>query len=475
MTKPRRRRMGFLTTATKAGSSRYLFLFLLLLVLSLLVSTTIIKKIASVVVVFAETVAATEEEASASVGVNDSNGSSNYMQESDDGEDVKGVEEEDDEENASAEEECVMDTPDNAPDDDDARDTSAIHFTTDDKDETSTFITVHREMIDGIDVLYAVPTTTNTAGRTPKGIFYVAHGCGHSNTDWFQKIPKLCEDCIGLPEEIAIVEIVVRQFQFMVVVVSSYDRDDRSLKCYRSKYDNKRAGIVLQELSSRYKSIDHGHEQLPIYVYGISMGGTFVSKVGVYLRNHYNLKLSGFISQVERYPMVSPDKETPCQVYITMTKDINSVEYAKNVIASIEYTNRINNNSNNNDDVMIHAKHIQVEPIPITETYFMERISSQIKSIEQSRKLHDALYENGYLDPKTLLLEEDPRYSNWRDVIQPVIVDDMKDYHDTLVAKSSPLSAVLNVAHGDHDTTRDGIQDAVEYCLSINTKSSNKQ
>ena len=59
--------------------------------------------------------------------------------------------------------------------------------------------------------------------QKPCGVLFVAHDCGNSHTDWFEKSSD-CPECIGLPEERAIVETAYER-NFAVIAASSYDRN----------------------------------------------------------------------------------------------------------------------------------------------------------------------------------------------------------------------------------------------------------
>ena len=58
-----------------------------------------------------------------------------------------------------------------------------------------------------------------------------------------------------------------------------------------------------------------------------------------------------------------------------------------------------------------------------------------------------ALRRGGFLDDQGYLLE-DPRRSDWRSVVRPVVTT------DSLVAHASPISEILNVAWAEHESLR---------------------
>ena len=143
-----------------------------------------------------------------------------------------------------------------------------------------------------------------------------------------------------------------------------------------------------------------------------------------------------------------------------MTVDVRSTKLANQIVTTINKQQQ--NSPTHFSSKTIYAKHIQVEPIPITFDYFYTRSHGKI-SLEQSKLLQNALLDANYLDKDTLLLIDDPRNSNWRSVIQ----EHVDPNADTLVAKASTISALFNVAYGEHDTTRNGILESLQYCLEI--------
>ena len=290
----------------------------------------------------------------------------------------------------------------------------------------------HHETIDDIDVLWASPPPTFPSSRhnnhpPPCGILFVAHGCQHSHTDWFTD----CEDCLGLPEELAIVDIAMKR-NLLVVAISS---KNRRKKCWNEKIDGPRVGRVLKQFQSRFQPY---YKDVPIYAFGASSGGSFVSRLGKYIQ------IEGFISQISAKKEPHP---TDCVVYLTMNRDERTDLAAKEII---RHTKKV-------------SKHIRLQPLAITsDSFFSNRISDI--STEQSMNIVQSLRNHSYLDPLGYL-SQDPRRSNWRSVVRQFAGN------DTLIADESKLSEVMNVAFGYHELTRDGVQEGLDYCLQLQKRS----
>ena len=282
------------------------------------------------------------------------------------------------------------------------------------------------DIINGTDVLFAVPEKVN-------GILFVAHGCSHSHTDWFLS----CKGCIGLPEERAIVAQAL-ELGLVVIAISS---TNRASMCWDPRQDVEPLGLVLQDMARRYGS------SLPIVLFGASSGGAFVSAAATPLVERFGLAVSGFISQIAAIEV--PNDTSKCRVYITMNKDDRTDAKAALLTKNVRPPSK--------------SRHIRLEPLPIRDDYFATRIPEI--SMEQSEKLTSSLKRNGLLDDGNYL-RESPRKSNWRDVIKPLLPLAGLE-RDQLQPDRSPISEVMNVAEGVHEMTRDGVKEALEFCLLV--------
>lgn len=284
---------------------------------------------------------------------------------------------------------------------------------------TNTAIHPKDEIIDGVNVLWVAPES-----NSPSGILFVAHGCSHSHTDFF----SFCDNCLGLAEEVAIVDIGLNH-NLVVVAISSIDRNS---KCWQPTHDGPRVANVLTNISKRYQK-----HNMPIYAFGASSGGAFVSKLGQYI------DLNGFLSQImaTRKP-----HETACMVYLTMNRDTRSDEMAEKIL----------NDSDSN------VKHIRLPPIQLTDSFFSDRIPQNIPT-PTSTSMYKTLEKEGFLDSDGFLLHN-PRRSDWRSFISAFAGD------DNLEADGSSISEVMNVAYGQHEMTRDGVAEGLEYCLALQNK-----
>jgi hypothetical protein len=249
-----------------------------------------------------------------------------------------------------------------------------------------------------------------------------------------------------LPEEKAIVKIAL-DLNLLVVAVSSQNRES---KCWNIQTDGPRVVTVLQEISNR---LAPSSTTIPIFAFGASSGGAFVSQLQGWM-SAQGLQLDGFISQI----MATPPKTTTnvnCSVYITMNRDVRTDKRAKAIVMTSHKTK---------------AKHIRLPPLALGGSFFSDRIEEV--SLAESQAMVQSLQREGFLDTTTTsttqgLLMHDPRESDWRTVIRPYAPKD-----DSFVADRSRISEVLNVAYGMHEMTRDGVKEALTFCLAAGTQTS---
>ena len=95
----------------------------------------------------------------------------------------------------------------------------------------------------------------------------------------------------------------------------------------------------------------------------------------------------------------------------------------------------------------IPVQEYQCKSKPINKTFFNDH--GKVLSLEDSNKLHTSLLEYGYIDKNNYELIDDPRQSNWRDIVKKILPKN----EDSLISDLSPLSELMNVAYGQHEIT----------------------
>lgn len=289
---------------------------------------------------------------------------------------------------------------------------------------------LERRTITGVDVLLQQP-----AGPA-MGILFVAHGCTRSHTDWWHSTSTtVCPDCIGMPEETAIVDMALQEFGFVVLATSSVNRET---KCW-TKEDGPRVAAVLQQVWKEFHN-------LPILLFGCSSGGGFVKGFLLQQLNKMRVPIMGFIAQIaaSQLPPIEDD-DPPIAVYISQSRDTKKDKGNAKSVTILQSKG-------------VAAKHIRLEPLAIASDYFHQRIESI--SLQKSQQLVAALEKNKFLDTEGFL-REDPSESQWQRILRPLIPESQ----DTFVPPMSPIMEVLKVAWARHGMARDGVREAIQFIL----------
>jgi len=300
-----------------------------------------------------------------------------------------------------------------------------------------------RNSIEGVEFLWQSPT--NGTKNQSKAILFLAHGCGHSMRDWFAPDDSVCPECMGLPEERAIVRMAL-DLELLVVAVSS------AVGSCWSVTDGPRVARVLEEVNRDF--------HLPIYGFGASSGGSFVASVlGPVLSaaadeaetNHSHRRLSGYVSQIAAPNGDQQQLQNIPAVFITMNRDRRTDQRAAETV-QIMRSRRV------------PVQHIRLPPLPITPDFFTKRIGPEYSSAERSQRMVESLRDHGWVDDqKDGVLTRDPRqHPEWRQILAPFA----SEVGDSMVADESALSEVLNCAYGVHEMSRDGVREALTFLLA---------
>ncbi|PSC73083.1 hypothetical protein C2E20_3669 [Micractinium conductrix] len=290
------------------------------------------------------------------------------------------------------------------------------------------------------------PTKANIAGRevyyeVPQaavGMYVFFHGCAHNGFDHWYSQPG-CEECRGLPAEVAHAKQALAA-GFVFVAINSLDRKDDPqadfYRCYSYSEDKDGAVAAVRELRSQLDL-----EGKPLYLGGVSSGASFALK----LPNEFTPgEVAGITSEVLA---VDPDADDfewsvwPPVAFISMPKDAPTAD-------------RIRRNKAALNEAGVRAQIIEVGPRPVYWPTFFSDQASDI-SPELSEQIVEALVEIGILDAEGNLVD-DPRHGfigkDWRaELIQRVPALQGDNTTTSVVADSSVVSELLNLAWADHE------------------------
>jgi hypothetical protein len=235
--------------------------------------------------------------------------------------------------------------------------------------------------INHLEVYYQLPKNNNN----PKGIVVLFHGCGHSATDWWPKSDK-CTSCIGLPEEVAIVEYGLSLNYAMMAITSS----NREHKCWQ-QVDIYHSTEVIKGF---YDQIFQGNNSIPLHLIGASSGGGFAGFLAE--TEQLQPKVASLCVQISPMYIKRP-KHNPPVIFIVMERDV----YIHKMVVNIA-------------TLLPNSKILIAHPRIIANDYFY-KYSKGIIDEESSKKIAEALKKAGMLNEKNMLIT-DPRKSGWRKV-----------------------------------------------------------
>ena len=108
-------------------------------------------------------------------------------------------------------------------------------------------------------------------------------------------------------------------------------------------------------------------------------------------------------------------------------------------------------------------RHIRLSDLPLHDTYFSDRIGSDVYSPDMSHRMVQALHQHGHLDSENKLIQDPGRFNDWVSALRPLVAM----AQDSLEKDESPIREVLRVAYGKHEMTRDGVAEALDFCLPL--------
>jgi len=271
-------------------------------------------------------------------------------------------------------------------------------------------------------------------GRKVNGLVFLAHGCSHSGTDWWDKSER-CPKCIGLPEEKVIVARLVEE-GYVPLAVSSQDR--LGSRCWHEN-DIK---PVLQAVKIVREKLGLSTE--PLFAFGASSGGTFVSRLGTDPSRGFMVTAPQLL--IDAHPTKADERAS--SIYFTYMARSGSQKMYERVVE--EYRKFGYN---------IRSRFLS--PLPITPTFFADRIESI--SPKTSSLMVVALQEAELIDESGMLLEN-PRGSPWRKCLQKFAMS------DSLVADVSPISEVMNVAFAQHEMSSEFVDEMIDFFKEVAQK-----
>lgn len=302
----------------------------------------------------------------------------------------------------------------------------------------------------GIETLWQRPH----AGKKISGVLFVAHGCMHQGTDIFT--PRRGNDtwefeacrssnyggCLGLPEELRLRE-VARDRGLLVMAASG---GDGKMSCWYPGDEP----FVASAISHVYakEGLD---KSVPLYALGASSGGSFVGQLANFVAD--------WTSKPQNFPelkcIIPQIMEIPRQIrpvptlFVHMPKDRRTASGVKLALQDLKKRGTA-------------AAEIQVKESKVTSSFFADHRGVEGKiSKDAANDIVDALKKGNFVSEEGLL-QEDPRQSDWRDVVRPVVVK--HNVGDDLQPDESVLAELMNVLWAQHEFSSADAASMLDFC-----------
>lgn len=296
------------------------------------------------------------------------------------------------------------------------------------------------EMNKGVESMWQIPEGAHA-------ILFVAHGCQHSATDFWDATAS-CPSCLGLPEERRITKMALAA-GYAVVAVSSQDRDSRCWHHHHSAGDTP----AVRETLAKFRAA-HGLESVPLVAFGASSGGAFVLQAGA------TLGAAAVISQIMALPPSMLPEPMPPTLFVHMAKDRRTARYVHLCLQKLR-------GSSADESSRLVAHEVEVAPQRPTAAFFLARIDRLSEAT--ATQLHSTLAGSGLLD-EAGYLRDDPRQTAWRQALcasgglcaaLPGPLEGGPA--DSLEADASKVAEALNVAWAIHEIMSDPMEETLRW------------
>lgn len=288
--------------------------------------------------------------------------------------------------------------------------------------QTSMELAGTRTLVDDeIEVVYQAPEST------PRGVLLILHGCSHRATDSWPK-SDACPECTGLPIETRVVAAALAR-NWAVAAVTSH---------------NRRSGCWSQRDIDRIAKATG-------YVRRVTNAGPATVSLGASSGGSIAVLVPGAVACVAQI-MASPlelDARHPPTRFVHMSRDTHRAAMIQHQVAALRERG-------------VDAAELIVEPEPLSADALFRRGAGPggavLPSREMAERAFSALRDGGFVDASGFLVD-DPRRTNWRDAVRPVVPEAV----DSLVADASPVSEILNVAWARHEFTDAHLEESLDW------------
>lgn len=278
---------------------------------------------------------------------------------------------------------------------------------------------------------------------TPKGIFFIAHGCQHQGTDVFSDVGpdgwrlEECSSsnfgsCLGLPEEVKLRQAARRRGY----VVMSVSGGSGSRSCWHMTKDPSRVARAIRHVVES--------EELPkdiaVLATGASSGGAFVGTLAAPLGPDSGLpNLKCIVPQISR--TVGENRGVPT-LYVHMPRDSKTAARIDKQVRDLR------------------ERGVRVSELKVLQKPVTEELLERCMPAEAAQQGLEALQHAGLLDSKGFL-KKSSRHRLW---VKPLENAVGATIADTFVADASCVAELMNVADAVHEFTAQYSEQILDFC-----------
>lgn len=278
---------------------------------------------------------------------------------------------------------------------------------------------------------------------TPKGIFFIAHGCQHQGTDVFSDVGpdgwrlEECSSsnfgrCLGLPEEVKLRQ-AARKRGYVVMSVSG---GSGSRSCWHMKRDPSRVARAIRHVVDSEKL----PKDIAVLATGASSGGAFMGTLAAPVGLDGGLpNLKCIVPQISG---TSGKNRGVPTLYVHMPRDSRTADLVEEQVRDLR-------------EQGVRVSELKVLQKPVTK-----ELLEQCMPAEAAQRSLEALQQAGLLDPEGLL-KESSRHRLWVKPLKNAVGDTIAD---TFAADASCVAELMNVADAVHEFTAEYSEQMLDFC-----------
>lgn len=282
----------------------------------------------------------------------------------------------------------------------------------------------------------------------PKGIFLLLNGCNHGPEGWWDS-QSACPQCLGLPEEKAILEEGLRRD--LVVIALNVVQQAATMRCWASaRLPHSNRDMLSTVATVNTITEREGWDELPLYAWGGSAGGTFVARLPYFLHlKGIMIQLKATTGEEMLQKGLWPPPHAPLRNGASSWR-YPAVVYAYNRRDPLA-TNRALNFTAALSQMGVRHALIGADPQPLDARVFSRRIPGF--SVQVSEQLVAVFKDGRFLDGKGYL-KLDPRRTDRR--WAPLVRQQVHALKDAELRKFvSPIFEELNFLFSNHQGISD--------------------